>query len=65
MIAILRHGDYLTKSKTEIVSFLMSEDDDAKKTAFIHSCYPKMTIGFYRPGNKEMLGYSGLFEDGL
>lgn len=44
MIAILRHGDYLTKSKTEIVSFLMSEDDDAKKTAFIHSCYPKMTI---------------------
>ena len=65
MIAILRHGDYLTKSKTEIVSFLMSEDDDAKKTAFIHDCYPKMTIGFYRPGNKEMLGYSGLFEDGL
>lgn len=65
MIAILRHGDYLTKSKTEIVSFLMSEDDDAKKTAFIHNCYPKMTIGFYRPGNKEMLGYSGLFEDGL
>ena len=65
MIAILRHGDYLTKSKTEIVSYLMSEDDDAKKTAFIHSCYPKMTIGFYRPGNKEMLGYSGLFEDGL
>ncbi len=65
LIQILRHGDYLTHSKAEIVSFLSQETDDAKKTAYIRECYPKLTASMYRTGTKEYLGYSGLFDDGL
>ncbi len=58
MILILRHGDYLRKSKEEIVSFLNSEEDEAKRAVFVRKAYEMGLTGeFYRPGTKEYLGY--------
>lgn len=54
----LRHGDYLRKSKEEIVSFLRSEKDEQKKSAYVRNAYEMGLTGeFYRPGTKEHIGY--------
>ena len=58
MILALRHGDYLRKSKGEIVSFLRSEKDEQKKSAYVRNAYEMGLTGeFYRPGTKEHIGY--------
>ncbi len=58
MIQILRHGDYLRRSKEDIVSFLRSEKDQKKKTDYVKSAYEMGLTGeFYRPGTHEYIGY--------
>lgn len=58
MILALRYGDYLRKSKEEIVSFLRSEKDEQKKSAYVRNAYEMGLTGeFYRPGTKEHIGY--------
>ncbi len=58
LILILRHGDYLRRSKEEIVSFLLSEKNQDKKNTYVRKSYEMGLTGeFYRPGTKEHLGY--------
>lgn len=58
IIQILRHGDYLTHSKEDIVSFLSGNASREQKTEYIKGCYPEHTVSFYREGTTEPLGYT-------
>ena len=58
LIQILRHGDYLKHSKVEIVSFLLSEMDEAKKNEYIKGCYQQNFFGeMLKKETNEHLGY--------
>ena len=58
LIQILRHGDYLKHSKVEIVSFLLSEMDEAKKNEYIKGCYQQNFFGeMLKKETDEHLGY--------
>ena len=65
LIQILRHGDYLRRSKEEIVSFLSSEASDAEKTEYIKKAYPPLLFAeFFKTGTEQHLGYRA-DEEGL
>ena len=65
LMLALRHGDYLHKSKKDIVSFLLSDASDEKKTEYIKGAYNMGLYGeFYRPGTTEHIGYHAE-KDGL
>ena len=58
LIQILRHGDFLHKSKDEIVSFLRSDALSTEKAEYIKSVYSPLTfIEFKKQGTEEHLGY--------
>ncbi len=58
LILILRHGNYLRKSKEDIVSFLCSEKDQTKKSTYVRRSYEMGFTGeFLRPGTQEHIGY--------
>ena len=58
LIRILRHGDFLHKSKDEIVSFLRSDALSTEKAEYIKSVYSPLTfIEFKKQGTEEHLGY--------
>ncbi len=58
LIQALRHGNYLAKSKEEIVSFLRSEKNEDKKNEFVKGLYTEGLVAeFYKPGTKETIGY--------
>ena len=58
MIQALRHGDYLAKSKEEIVSFLRSETNDERKDEYVRALYTEgLFAEFYKTGTKEHIGY--------
>jgi len=58
LIQILRHGDYLRKSKDDIVSFLTSEASESEKAEYVKKAYPPLLFAeFYKQGTEEHLGY--------
>ena len=58
LIQILRHGDFLHKSKDEIVSFLRSDALSTEKAEYIKNVYSPLTfIEFKKQGTEEHLGY--------
>ena len=58
LIQILRHGDFLHKSKDEIVSFLRSDALSTEKAEYIKNVYSPLTfIEFKKKGTEEHLGY--------
>ena len=58
IIQALRHDKYLREGKYAIVSFLRSEQNQAKKVEFIKGVYPMDTfIEFYKKGSEEHIGY--------
>ena len=58
LIQILRHGDFLHKSKDEIVSFLRSEALTTEKAEYVKSAYtPFAFIEFNKKGTGEHIGY--------
>ena len=58
MIQALRHGDYLAKSKEEVVSFLRSETNDERKDEYVRALYTEgLFAEFYKTGTKEHIGY--------
>ncbi len=61
----LRHGDYLAQSKESIVSFLLSEPDERKKTDFVRSMYKDgLFAEMFKPDSTEHIGYRAT-ESGL
>ena len=58
LIQLLRHGDFLKKSKNEIVSFLRSDATDEEKTEFVKSAYtPFLFVEIVKDGTQDHLGY--------
>ena len=58
LIQLLRHGDFLKKSKNEIVSFLRSDATDEEKTEFVKSAYtPFLFAEIVKNGTQDHLGY--------
>ena len=65
MLIAIRHGDYLHKSKEDIVSFLLSENNEDKKTEYIKGVYNMGLFGeFLIPNTNEYMGYH-VMKDGL
>ena len=65
MLIAIRHGDYLQKSKEDIVSFLFSEKSEDKKTEYIKSAYNMGLFGeFTIPDTNKYMGYH-VMEEGL
>ena len=58
LIQLLRHDDFLKKSKNEIVSFLRSDATDEEKTEFVKSAYtPFLFAEIVKDGTQDHLGY--------
>ena len=58
LIQLLRHDEFLKKSKNEIVSFLRSDATDEQKTEFVKSAYtPLLFVEIFKEGTQEHLGY--------
>ena len=58
LIEILRHGDYLRKSKEEIVSFLRSGATEEQTIQFVREAYPPLQFSeFFKLGTQQHLGY--------